>query len=935
MRTAYILLGAFFLLCQAVHAQGPGPARIDGRIFTVRDGARVPLDYVRVTLPEYGLLAVTDAEGAFRFENLSTGRTPLNVAYVGMESIDTLLTLRSGVNEVSLRLFVADFRMDEVVVTARNSSAGQATSSMINRQAIDHLQASSLADVMTLLPGVRMTNPDMGSPNILNVRGTGTQNSMGTALIIDGAQQSNNANLQMLSPTAGGSTADPLYFRRNSDNAAGIDTRTVPLDNIESVEVIRGIPSAEYGDLTSGAVVVKTRAGREPLRIKASIRPEQYQASIAKGFGLGEKGGNLNLSADYLYAIKRPIESYWNYRRLSLNSLWSKRWNPRFNTNTSLRVHYGFDKRSSNPDDAQKDLREGGRDIMLSFNHNGTYNINIGWWKSLEYVASARYNDKVSWKENTLTSALGLYSTAMQDGTVVSNWPGRDIYDSSGALITNIPPGSESARVIRTPDEYFSRYDVYGREIYVTAGLKTTFYKSWGAAGNRIMVGVDFKAEGNRGRGKIWDADTPPRPPSGTYRAYRERAYTDIPFLKQLGAYVEDKFHASLWGGRELNLSAGVRYDSYNGLGVFAPRLNASFDLVPRLLTLRGGYGVSAKAPMILYLYPENAYFDVPLFNEMSSTDPAQRLIVARTSVFSASNPDLKVATNRTAEIGLDLSLTGGLRFSVTAYEALHDNGYSMSRTAGTFRLLEQETYSAAAVNPGDIPTLVQTSSAKRFVSYYIPQNTAYTRNRGVEYVLDLGRIEAIRTAIVVDGAWTASRSFNKGNSFVDTPPTTSGVTANIGIYEPGRVVDYTEGLITTVRLTHNIPRIGFVVTLTAQIDWYRKAWSKYGSDMFVQYISGVDGQVYDFDPARKDDIDFVYLFTPPAANRSLVEKTPTTVFFNLNLTKEIGSFLRASFFANNVFFSKPRYRSTKYPSNMITLGNDIYFGFDLQIVIK
>ena len=33
---------------------------------------------------------------------------------------------------------------------------------------------------------------------------------------------------------------------------SGVDMRSVSTDDIESVEVVRGIPSVEYGDLTSG-----------------------------------------------------------------------------------------------------------------------------------------------------------------------------------------------------------------------------------------------------------------------------------------------------------------------------------------------------------------------------------------------------------------------------------------------------------------------------------------------------------------------------------------------------------------------------------------------------------------------------------------------------------------------------------------------------------
>ena len=49
-----------------------------------------------------------------------------------------------------------------------------------------------------------------------------------------------------------------------------------------------------------------------------------------------------------------------------------------------------------------------------------------------------------------------------------------------------------------------------------------------------------------------------------------------------------------------------MRYDHVSVAGgTFSPRVNASFDVIPHWLTIRGGYGITAKMPTLLYLYPE------------------------------------------------------------------------------------------------------------------------------------------------------------------------------------------------------------------------------------------------------------------------------------------------------------------------------------------
>ena len=84
--------------------------------------------------------------------------------------------------------------MKEVTVTATNSRSGKSTSSHISRSAMDHMQATSLYDVMSLMPGGISQNQDMSSAQQINIRQVSSSsgpeapmNAMGTAIIRDGA----------------------------------------------------------------------------------------------------------------------------------------------------------------------------------------------------------------------------------------------------------------------------------------------------------------------------------------------------------------------------------------------------------------------------------------------------------------------------------------------------------------------------------------------------------------------------------------------------------------------------------------------------------------------------------------------------------------------------------------------------------------------------
>ena len=171
--------------------------------------------------------------------------------------------------------------LKEVVVTARESG-GMTSSSRIDRAAMEHLQPTSFTDLLELLPGNISQDPNMGAVNSISLRETGNLtatgskstgsdyniSSLGTLFLVDGAPVNGDANMQNI-PNASSDATSPEYVRDMTNK--GVDMRTISTDNIESVEIIRGIPSAEYGNLTSGVVNIKRIRRSTPLtaRFKA------------------------------------------------------------------------------------------------------------------------------------------------------------------------------------------------------------------------------------------------------------------------------------------------------------------------------------------------------------------------------------------------------------------------------------------------------------------------------------------------------------------------------------------------------------------------------------------------------------------------------------------------------------------------------------------
>lgn len=923
-----------FIATAAYAAPDRTGAVIRGTVTAEENGE--PVEYAIVSISPSGTYTSTNARGEYEFRNVDAGKSTITVQFVGKETVTRECDIAAGSeNRFDFQLKETSFRLEALTVVATQSRSGSSTASEISRQAMDHMQTSSLSDLMAFLPGAALANSNLTSHNSFNIRtafdgtGGGTaygqgMNSLGTAIIVDGAPVSANANLQTLAPSVDGGVGS---------TQSGVDSRGISTDNIASVEVIRGVPSVEYGDLTSGAVIVHSKAGREPVSIRVKANPYTYQAAASGGFKLGNNAGVLNLSADYAYSTASLYQAYSYYQRANVKALWSKTFSEKLMTSTSFTFGYNKDTTEPNPDDVMNNVAADGDEKVLRFNTNGTLTINKGWLKTIKYTLSASYADKYEYYQENFSGGKQMFTSVMTDGAVVSNIPGKDVYDIAGNKITSIP-ADEMGKSMHLVSKGLSVYEIFGDELNAFAQLKADFNKKWGNINNHILIGADFKTDGNLGDGKVFSDLTPPSYHGAeNYASYRARPYKDIPFVNQFGAYAEDSYSHIIGGTRALNATLGVRYDNINGKSVVAPRLNLSFGIVPEVVTARFGYGVNAKAPTVMYLYPDPAYFNITNYLSVD-----EQTTVGTVRKFDAENPDLEIATMRRFEAALDFRIANRYRISVTGFDDRMDNGYSFNRTLSSYHLVDYNRYLSQQNAAGGYDAVFD-RTYKIFLSHAVPQNTMKTLNRGIEYEIDLGRFEAIRTSFYINGAYIQSKYSDTG--MVVDKDVNNTIERNLIVYDGGRYTHVKNKFLTTFRITHNIPELGFVVTLVSQINWKEKYWmeSNVEDDTRIsKWVSYEDGKVRDYDYSLVDTPEYKYLKggTFPG-NRFTAEDYFPTMFFNLNISKEIGDRMTASFFANNFLNNRPQYKSKVDPSKTFTLLSDnaLFFGFDLKVNIK
>mgnify|MGYP002616610453 FL=1 len=133
-------------------AASPRSAPFRVRVISAKDGK--PLQAAVTTLAPYGLWAVAGTDGEALFADVPPGKAELSVSLLGYETVSLTVELKAETEDsVRIAMMPSSFAMKEVVVVAENNKSGLSTSSSIGRQALDHLQATSLKDVLQLLPG--------------------------------------------------------------------------------------------------------------------------------------------------------------------------------------------------------------------------------------------------------------------------------------------------------------------------------------------------------------------------------------------------------------------------------------------------------------------------------------------------------------------------------------------------------------------------------------------------------------------------------------------------------------------------------------------------------------------------------------------------------------------------------------------------------------
>ncbi|MGE5681105.1 MAG: TonB-dependent receptor [Bacillota bacterium] len=855
----------------------------------ITDESGNPLAFANVVLKEINNGSVTDNNGLFKIL-AKPGTYTVEISFIGYEKLTDKLTLVSGKTyQKDYRLKNTSFVIGGIEVVANNEfiPITPETKTVISSGEIEHIQAASLNDIVKLTPGVETTNPTFENPEKANIR---KGDALGTQIMLDGVPVTNNANMQL----------DIGYTTANS----GVDLRSIPAENIKEVEVIRGIPSAQYGDLADGLLIVKTKSTAEPLRAKYKYNPRINEINLSGGTKFSDWVFNTNFN---LAASDRDIRVEGDgYTRFAAQ-LSAERETEEFSLKNIFYLTRALDESKEKPG---YELRDAWYNRDLNLKYTGKYSRTFSSFSSLNLSLSLSYTFQDSYKQGMVS----------RDNIVITS---------------RKEEGSEQGRIVF--GSYLGQKWIKGDVWNLFSDFNYNFRFFTGEILNNWIAGLTWRDDFNKGDGVIFD---PYYPPSVSIPTQRIRTYNELPHYNIISLYAEDRITGRLI--RPFTLQLGLRYEvyrpsgfnikglwgqgdlieSYNG-SFLNPRINFSYNLSEET-QLRMSYGVTSKSPPMGMIFAQKKYFDI--VDTVAVKNPAyadSNFSIISTYLRDQANERLKGYNQSKYEVSLDQQV-GPVGFTLTGFYNNSDNMFESFNEATVFYKRSYPSW------PDQSVYSIKDSILDEYNRY---SNNSWMKVKGVEFSFRTRKLPVINTVFKFDAAYTYQENGTRNGFYFDSPKYSSRLGMKVSpMYS--QYATWNKDLLFNYRFEIQARSLGMWITLHIQQKLIEIDGRKgYADTLAIGYFTQ-KGETVRIPEEKRNDPIYKDLKRSIESFQLNDEDKPNKWLINIKVSKSLWSGASISFFVNNFLNNQPLYRNRRtspdYPT--YTRRNpEIYYGIELS----
>ncbi|ABQ03797.1 TonB-dependent receptor [Flavobacterium johnsoniae] len=777
----YIII--FLLFTQTIFSQ----KTISGTILSKETSTSLSGVFVRDTKTENW--TISDKDGNFTITLPYFQDIELNFSILGKKEINQ--SLKDGQNSITVYLEDNTLHLKEVMVTANKER--KYSELTLGTNAINNVQAFSLDDVLQQLPGQKTADFTLNEYKNIVFRTASDGNSskgskaFGTSFVINDIPISNNENMQALSPNTPTLAGNDYGIRNkvfNNPNV-GVDLREIPTNTIEEIKVIQGIPSAKYGDLTSGLVLITTKVGNSPYRVSASIRDATSELNLTKGIKLDSRN-SMNFGINYLDSKADPRDNLLNYQRISGSFAWKTTDKLSKIKNTlNLSVRSNLDDAKHDPDNITADVVKNEKQ-GFSISNNLMWKPSNIWLDGININSGFSYDRQFSRKERWINRSLTAATDSKEEGI-------------------------HEAFVI--PSQYTSMSTVEGIPISTFVNLETT--KTLTTTTNwvhSISFGLSGRSSSNKGEGRKSSA-------TGLINFYvlaeggdSKLGYRDYDFNRtrtetQFSGYLEDRVYKKFEKDKILNIDYGIRYENQSGNVSLQPRINSSYSL-NKTFRVRGGFGLSSKAPSLNQLYTGERYLDRLLGSGIYSYPGVYQKAWILTVVSPGDNLNLKPSKSLKTEGGIDIDLPFA-NINLTGYYNKLTNGFTGQQVP-----VSKEIPQANVITNGtEIPTYEIVGTAKLYYLTNSIQNNTNSEDMGIETIINFRKIKALNLDVSMNASYVKTNDNSKSINYYASTNLLSA--EKYGVFPSMPTTN--ENFTASFNFSYHIPKAGLLLSLRSE----------------------------------------------------------------------------------------------------------------------
>lgn len=608
---AGLFLSASFLSASFCLAQSTGSsASINGTV-TDPSGAVIPGATVEIHNPvsHFDISTTTDASGNFNLPNVPFNPYHMTVSAPGFNKTAQDVEVRSVV-PVSMKVTLAISSSTTTVTVEAGTDLVENDSTFhsdIDRNSFQKIPLESSTSGVSAL--VTQSTPGIAADSNGLFHGLG-----------DHAENSFSVDGQSI-----------------TDQQSKVFSNQIPLDSVQSLEVISGAPPAEYGGKTSVVIVATTRSGQGVTTPHGSVTASYGSfgtSNLAAELAYGGKNWGNFISANGLntgrfldppeFTVlhdKGNEENFFDrvdYQVSTVDSIhlnlgYSRSW---FQTPNSLDSENATPWSGLNGVDAQDVNNYGGvapNGVTVGPTDQrskiGTYNIAPSWTRLLNSTsvftlgAFVRHDDYNYYPSGDPFADLGPPSLQRQSVGQHRTLTNAGIHSSLSYVkgIHNVKTGVTYGQTFLNEDDRLGIVDPTYNAPCVTFSADQEQYVAAPALGitNPAQCAGIYQPNTvlnpNAPNSALYPNFNPILFPYDLTRGggyYTFNGHTDV---KELGLYVQDNITKGKW-----SLNLGLRGDLYNGLTVARqaePRVGAAYNIKKTNTILRASYARTLESP--------------------------------------------------------------------------------------------------------------------------------------------------------------------------------------------------------------------------------------------------------------------------------------------------------------------------------------------------